>query len=249
MRCWIPFVALLLVGCVRAGFSVTDAPADHHVSDRGLQVDQAADAPAGPAPFACDPSDSSLAACYSFEGSIVDGSANGNDPSTVTAAGYAAGVDGQALDLSAQSSVVVPDHASLNISKACTVELWFRMDQLPPSSRWGLIDKHAGFGIFVNAVGQVDCFLYPYQGVTGKISAGKWTHVACSGEGTTARLYVDGVLTDTQQITEISTGTNPMFIGANSPNGDQQFVGRIDNLRVWNSVRTPAQICAAAHCP
>jgi hypothetical protein len=73
--------------------------------------------------------------------------------------------------------------------------------------------------------------------------------VACSGEDTTARLYVDGALTDTQQITELSTGQSPMFIGANSPNGDQQFIGQIDNLRIWSSIRTPAQICAAAHCP
>lgn len=86
----------------------------------------------------------------------------------------------------------------------------------------------------------------------GVISNNIWHHVAAVREvGTTSKvwLFVDGICIPSVAVgtTNPSGGTNVnerVWIGANNQDGTYRyyFNGRIDEVRIWNVVRTTAQI-------
>ncbi len=68
-----------------------------------------------------------------------------------------------------------------------------------------------------------------------------WIHVACTYDGTNTVLYVNGI--------QVATGATPIGIGGagmgiGRHSGDVPFNGKIDEFRVWNDVRTGAEILA-----
>ncbi len=77
------------------------------------------------------------------------------------------------------------------------------------------------------------------------VPTGSWHHVACAfnrAAGTVA-LYLDGVLVGTNPSATLSVPTTTtMGIGYNF--GDWGWRGEIDEVMVWNTPRTPAQIQA-----
>ncbi|WMW77971.1 LamG-like jellyroll fold domain-containing protein [Flavobacterium sp. 20NA77.7] len=71
--------------------------------------------------------------------------------------------------------------------------------------------------------------------------ANKWTHVALVKDGTTMRLFVDGI--QIQSITcaaNLDLPDNAYWLGKS----DQQFSGALDEVRFWSTTRTQAQIQA-----
>lgn len=78
------------------------------------------------------------------------------------------------------------------------------------------------------------------------IDDGGWHFVAGTFDGTTARLYTDGVLSDSFSGSGSSTGLDwQLGIGRNCPPfNDAGYDGMVDDVSIWNVVRTPAQIQA-----
>jgi hypothetical protein len=75
---------------------------------------------------------------------------------------------------------------------------------------------------------------------------GRWYHVAATFDGTTLRLYVNGVLDASQAKTFNTTGTD-WRMGTTALTGTaarEQLAGRLDEVRVYNTARTAAQIQA-----
>ncbi|MCV6608475.1 MAG: hypothetical protein OIF32_09690, partial [Campylobacterales bacterium] len=82
---------------------------------------------------------------------------------------------------------------------------------------------------------------------TDVVPTGEWVHVAAtrqSGTGT-VKVYINGMLVDTQTDDTGSTGdnANPLRIGAHG-GGAELFDGKIDEVRVWSDVRTAEEITA-----
>jgi hypothetical protein len=76
------------------------------------------------------------------------------------------------------------------------------------------------------------------------LSLNVWQHVAATYNGTRMRLFVNGVKVDSLNYTgQIGNANNPMTIGGWYTTG-RNWSGRIDEVRVWNIARTPAQIMA-----
>jgi hypothetical protein len=75
----------------------------------------------------------------------------------------------------------------------------------------------------------------------------QWHHVACTYDGTNISLYVDGQIDNIVAATgAVSANISDMEIGRNTDGGGTQpFIGTIDEVRIWNVARTPAQILAA----
>lgn len=76
-----------------------------------------------------------------------------------------------------------------------------------------------------------------------KMNNGDWYHVAVTSDKTNVKTYINGDLVDTTAIgAGVSGATDryPLQIGM----ADNAFVGAIDELKIYNYVRTAAQIKA-----
>lgn len=78
------------------------------------------------------------------------------------------------------------------------------------------------------------------------VQAGKWYHIACSFDGRTARIFVDGRLVQQQEEEfPVYYGDAGFSIGhsRNSHYGGEVFFkGQIDEVRIWNHVRSASQV-------
>ena len=72
----------------------------------------------------------------------------------------------------------------------------------------------------------------------------QWTHVATTYSKTTqiAKIYVNGVLVKTQTGVDLDVSGVGAGIGFNS--GDTTFNGSMDEVRIWNVVRTDAEVAS-----
>jgi hypothetical protein len=75
------------------------------------------------------------------------------------------------------------------------------------------------------------------------VPVGVVRHVACTFDGLNATLYVDGRRQSwAVALGILTTPANPLHIGEDAPDGNEQWIGLIDNLRLWNWGRTDAEI-------
>jgi hypothetical protein len=74
------------------------------------------------------------------------------------------------------------------------------------------------------------------------IAANTWTHLAATYDGSTLRLYVNGVqVASLSQTGSLATSSNPLQIGGDSLYG-QFFSGRIDEVRVYRTALSQTEI-------
>jgi len=78
-------------------------------------------------------------------------------------------------------------------------------------------------------------------------STGTWYHITITydASGPTVVFYVDGVAQTTaisNTVTSIYSGAGPFAIGTNAHDLGYYFDGLVDEVRVWNDVRTPTEI-------
>jgi hypothetical protein len=86
------------------------------------------------------------------------------------------------------------------------------------------------------------------QPANGVIAIGRWTHVAVvRTSATNMKVYIDGNLTDDANFTPPAAwAPNSVNAGVRRRvSNTDPFVGRIDELRIWNVARTQAQIKAS----
>ncbi|MFZ4058434.1 MAG: LamG-like jellyroll fold domain-containing protein [Ferruginibacter sp.] len=167
-----------------------------------------------------------------------------------------------ALNLSgvAGESVQVPSSTAMDVTTAYTCEAWFKTSSTNIADYRAIItrdpnaytptiyiaagyDPNGGAGkIFLEcAVGGVNRLLYG----TTAVNDNQWHHVAASYDGENIRLYVDGVLENTLAATgTLPIVTSPLGIGYNYADGRYQFIGKIDEVRIWNVARNLTQITA-----
>ena len=203
----------------------------------------------------------SLVAAYSFdEGTgttVSDVSGNGNNGTIANASWTTAGKDGNALVFDGTSAVVtINDSASLDLTMAMTLEAWVNPSAVS-SDWWDVVYKGddnyyleastdndgvpCGGGTFGTA--DVQAF------GTAVLPLNTWTHIATTYDGATLAFYVNGVQAwSFAQTGDIVTSSNPLQIGGDSIYG-QFFQGTIDEVRVYNTALTAAQIQADMNTP
>jgi hypothetical protein len=208
----------------------------------------------GPAPF-CDPADPHLIACYPFEGDTKDSSAHHLD-ATMANVTFAPGKVGKAMLFVSNSSADVPDSPVFDVA-ALTIEAWIWPSQLPSNgNRAGILDMNGQYGFFLRAGGDLNCTsgaVLPTA--VARIATDRWTHVACTYDGSAAAIYVDGIaLSKATGGGALNTGgTTGISLAADNPPGSgSRLIGLIDQVRMMNVARTAAEICAdagQASCP
>jgi hypothetical protein len=83
----------------------------------------------------------------------------------------------------------------------------------------------------------------------GPLTVNTWTHLAGTYDGATLRLYVNGVQVSSRaQTGPIAVSTNPLQIGGDTFYG-QYFLGKIDEVRVYNWALSGSQIQSDMNSP
>jgi hypothetical protein len=131
-----------------------------------------------------------------------------------------------------------------------TYECWVQSPQAPNSAigmdgpmygeNMGILWNH-GSGFLGSAFVRASSGAY-YAASFGPLNANTWYHLAATYDGTNLRAYRNGELMSLTVTTGgVFASTNFLALGVH-PTGNAFFEGLIDDVRVWNVVRTCAEI-------
>ncbi|HEX5058872.1 MAG TPA: LamG domain-containing protein [Kofleriaceae bacterium] len=219
------------------------------------------DAPPPPPPIDAPPPDPTLIAHWKFDdnpanGTALDSTGNGHNgtcagaqcPTLVTT-----GVDGGAyrFDPAVPQYLVVPDSTAFR--GVFTIAMWMYTDnttkQIAAMSKpvgtgtgnsWQLEDLTDDTVSFSG--GSVHSLVSP-----AAVPQMTWAHIAGTWDGTTKRLYINGVMV-ASTASQITYDTHNIYLGADENNGTLAlpFDGELDDLRVYNRVLSTSEIAALA---
>ena len=177
----------------------------------------------------------------------LDSSANGNDGTWSGGLTPVAGFLGNGLDFDGQSGVVeVPASPSLDSLTTVTMTAWIRHTT---SGGWrSIVDKrdnsNDGFDLYINNQSRLFIRINDTT-LSGSLTVadGNWHHVAGVYDGSTMRLYVDGVADGTRNIGAVSLSTTaPLLLGENYARGNSFYAGTLDDVRVYSRALTAVEI-------
>lgn len=183
------------------------------------------------------------------EGTTVADTSGNDNHGTVAGPTWTDGVVGTTLSFSGNGCVEVPHHASLSPRNALTIEAWVN-----PSTtmNWRkVISKSVGnntdYSIFQGAennlafsikMGSVARTAYA---PANSVPLGEWTYVVGTYDGSRMKLYLNGNLVKTINISgQINTHNEPLRIGGENPGA--YFEGMIDEVKIYNEALSAAEI-------
>lgn len=144
----------------------------------------------------------------------------------------------------------------LNNSNFLIVEAWIKVPNVVGTKT--IVGNHVGWGgtqfnlrVINNTL---NAFLgdgyYGVSSAAGTIVADTWTHVSMVYDDTTLKIYINGVVVGS---TSVPSGyslanTSPQTFIGNSVFGGEIFQGDIDEVRIWNIVKTVEQLNGSKNC-
>jgi hypothetical protein len=209
-------------------------------------------------------------AYYPFNGNADDESGNGHNPTengaTLTEDRF--GNANSAYHFDGYQEIIVPHSDELNIVGDMTISTWFNSEGPPLFSTAHTIitkrtsDVHANFPyllainyqynipsdykkpIFVSASSGTLQYLQSSHDITNNT----WNYIACTISGTNLKIFLnnDLVLNTTIDNQLRAGNTFPLLIGsgARSDKPAEQFVGKLDDIRIYNRALTEEEIQA-----
>ena len=195
-----------------------------------------------------------------------DGSGNGRAGTIRQAVWTPNGKYGAALSFDGINDwVTVADHASLDLTTGMTLEAWVKPGAM---SGWEtIVMKERGAGDYSYA-------LYAHDGApldggapvpsgnvraggarqtlraTAELPAGTWSHIATTYDGSTQRVFVNGVeVASRPQTGPIAVSGGALRIGGNNSWTAEFFQGDIDEVRVYNRALSQPEIEADMNTP
>ncbi|TAE73784.1 MAG: hypothetical protein EAZ85_06265, partial [Bacteroidetes bacterium] len=178
-------------------------------------------------------------------GSIT--STNSNVKMTSTYIGVGAG-NSISLNGTTQKIDVVNNNAfNFNDTRTFTLEAWIRLNTI--GTEMDIISKRIfasnGYALVVTSGGNLGVVRNnSLSGGSGILPINQWVHVAVSfsvGGGFTT--YINGQIDTNGSSTGITSNTSNLTFGSRPDNGFP-FNGQIDEVKIWNTTRTQAEIQA-----
>ncbi|MGC9357607.1 MAG: LamG-like jellyroll fold domain-containing protein, partial [Anaerolineae bacterium] len=159
-------------------------------------------------------------------------------------------LEGQSLSLNGDGFVRVADHPELNPADAITIEAWVWRDSAARCET--VVGKNYTEAYWLGFCNGPIRFYTAGSGTSvdgnSAIPARTWTHIAVTYDGVTRRYYVNGELdlTSTANNGPLADNDSDLGIGFDPETAFNQnnFDGFIDEVRLWNRVRTQAEIQA-----
>jgi hypothetical protein len=206
-----------------------------------------------------------LVAHYKLDGDLKDSSGNGHDGTLAGdpnfPAKYVAGPTGlgQAMLFDGTDGHQYVSIGNFNPSAATgklSLALWAKWDGA--STSWqGLMGKrNAGDWVSSIMMWYLELerdvwdvrFVQPGSGVNSGqlLTVGQWTHVAVTFDGTTAKIYINGAVAIEGNFFFGENKEAPMQFGASVDEGWNPFNGALDDVRLYDTVLTEAEIKALA---
>lgn len=158
--------------------------------------------------------------------------------STTNGAGYSLSFDGT------NDFLRMENNSTINLTGSLTIEAWINPSSLQSRS---ILNKTSGssngYELAITSAGKVT-FRIDNTTLTSTLtySANTWTHIAATfnSSGGSMKIYINGVLDPNTATSSLSGNTDKLLIG-----GDINFFnGSLDEIRLWNTVRTETQIQA-----
>ena len=161
-----------------------------------------------------------------------------------------------ALSLSGSQYLASAQEAPFDIASSSnfTLEAWVRPTETTTTQI--LMGKNNQYSLYIYSNGSYGMNFYTTTtplgtgGDTsifraGSVRANEWQHVAVVRSGASVTGYVNGqalgTLVNGSDTSFIKAGSNPFVVGGYS-SVDQPFKGQIDQVRVWSSARTAAEL-------
>lgn len=151
--------------------------------------------------------------------------------------------------------IIVPDVDSDYSLPKFTVECWTYIVAVPDETNGDLVTKGMPewqfriYSTIPTASIRLQLIGTSWAGgITGYgyIAVNKWHHFAGTFDGVKARIYVDGVLRGGPSNMAVAPSETNLYIGSRGDLGSY-YNGKIDEVRIWNYVRTQQQIESNMH--
>jgi hypothetical protein len=197
-----------------------------------------------------------LVAAYAFNENTgtaaADATGNGRTGTISGATWTTAGKNGAALSFNGTSARVdIADHNSLDLTTGMTLEAWVYPTALGTSWRSIILKENGSalaYGLYANEnVARPSAYVHigsaePSAAGTSALAVNTWSHLAATYDGSTIRIYVNGVQVGSRtQTGSIAVSTGALRIGGNTVWGEW-FAGRIDDVRIYNRALSAAEI-------
>ena len=198
-----------------------------------------------------------LVADYHFNGNGVDGTAFANhaDVSSGAITTDRFGFGNSALWCNGSTSEVRASNGAQLNSPTTTVSFWVKLNSLPGNGevfllsyggwqeRWKISLPTHGKPVWTtnhsNGISDMD------SGNGNELPVGVWKHVVMVHDGTSDKIFIDGVLKATKAVVgTLNSTTKPLGIGYNAVDGGNTLDGSLDEVQIYNIALSDAQIGA-----
>jgi hypothetical protein len=115
-----------------------------------------------------------------------------------------------------------------------TLSVWVR-PRMRRANRMGVVDREGSWGIFVQPEGVASCTMYGSTRIfaPGALPLDEWSHVLCTFDAGTVRLYVDGLEVVSTAGATFAAGTSSIQIGQNCCDGADELHGDLADVRLY----------------
>lgn len=156
----------------------------------------------------------------------------------------------QSLHFDGINDYVVTSYSTLNAN--VTYECWVWSSEVPNTTvgmdgpiygeNFGILWNH--YPAFVSSAYVRNILGNYYSASFGPLNANTWYHLAATYDGITLKAYKNGVLMSETPVPDggIYPPTKLLTLGSHPGNNYDYFEGAIDEVRIWNAVRTCEEI-------
>jgi hypothetical protein len=206
---------------------------------------------------------SSPIAEYTFDegsGSTVEDVTGNGHTATIEGAEWTPhGRYGAAMEFDGEEAALsIPASSDLDLTEEFTLAAWIRPEELrefdsifskensgEPSFAYLIEDHHRQLASYFG--GSTKNAVY---GPGEEIEPDTWTHVAVTYDGAWAHLYINGELVESGQVPCIPMTNGELRIGSSDFLGaENDFKGRIDEVRIWNRALPPSEVAQSMSPP